>query len=86
MTGNNHEEVKTLVQLLFTKYGTLVLDINLTATVTTRSVQSLRRDIRESAGIPVTKTGKGTGSDGVKYSIYDIASFLISQKSKTYNI
>lgn len=86
MTGNNHEEVKTLVQLLFNKYGTLVLDIHLTATVTTRSVQSLRRDLRESVGIPVTKTGKGTGSDGVKYGIFDIASFLISQKTKTYNI
>ena len=86
MNGNNHEEVKTLVELLFNKYGTLVLDIHLTATVTTRSVQSLRRDLRESAGIPVSKTGKGLGSDPVKYGIYDIASYLVKKKTKTYNL
>lgn len=86
MDGNNCEELKILVFLLFNKYGSLVLDIYTTSIIITRSVKSLRRDIEGSRGIPVTKTGKGTGSDPVKYGIYDIASFLISQKTKTYNI
>jgi len=38
MIGNNHEEVKTIVQLLFNEYQTLVLDIRITSKVITRNV------------------------------------------------
>jgi hypothetical protein len=86
MNGNNNEEVKTYVQLLFNKYGSLVLDIETTSKITTRSVISLRRDLAESTGIPCTKTGKGNGSDQVKYGIYDIATYLVRKKIKTYNL
>ena len=55
MNGNNHEEVKTLVQLLFKEYQTLVVDIHITSKVTTRSVPSLRRDLANSRGIPLAK-------------------------------
>ena len=85
MNGNNHEEVKTLVQLLFAKYESLVLDIETTSRLTGRSVISLRRDLAESTGIPCTKTGKATGSDRVQYSIYDLASHIVRRKIKTYN-
>lgn len=86
MNGNKNEEVKTLVQLLFNEYQSLVLDIYVTSRLTTRSVRSLRKDLAESRGIPITKTGMGSGSDPVKYGIYDIASFLVERKRKTFNI
>ena len=86
MNGNNHEEVKTLVQLLFNEYQSLVLDIHITAKVTTRSVHSLRRDLAKSRGIPTSKMGMATGSDAVKYGIYDIATYTVNKKTKTYNI
>ena len=80
MNGNNSEEVKTYVHLLFNKYGTLVLDIETTSKIVTRSVMSLRRDLSESTGIPCTKTGKGNGSDRVKYGIYDIATYIVKKR------
>jgi len=86
MIGNTHEEVKTLVQLLFTSYGSLVVDIEITSKLTGRSVHSLRRDLVKSRGIPTSKMGMGTGSDPVKYSIYDIATYTVNKKTKTYNI
>ncbi len=86
MNGNSREEVKTLVQLLFTRYESLVLDIEITSKLTRRSVVSLRRDLAESTGIPCTKTGKARGSDKVQYGIYDIASYIVRKKFKTYNI
>ena len=86
MIGNSHEEVKTLVELLFTQYGSLVLDIGITSKLTGRSVVSLRRDLAQSTGIPITKTGKAKGSDRIQYGIYDIATHIVRKKIKTYNM
>ena len=87
MNGNsNLEEIKTLVHLLFTRYESLVLDLEITSKLTKRSVISLRRDLAESTGIPCTKTGKAKGSDKIQYGIYDIASYIVMKKIKTYNI
>lgn len=86
MIGNDYnEEVKTLVQLLFNRYGSLVLDIEITSKLIKRSVMSLRRDLSESTGLPCTKTGKACGSDKIQYAIFDIASYIVRKKIKTYN-
>lgn len=91
MIGNksksiNSEEVKTLVHLLFTRYESLVVDIETTSKLIGRGVVSLRRDLSESTGLPCTKTGKACGSDKTQYSIYDIASYIVRKKIKTYDI
>ena len=39
-----------------------------------------------SRGIPSTKTGLGTGSDAVKYGIFDIVTYVVNKKSKTFNL
>jgi len=83
--GSSNDEVKTLVQMIFTRYGSLVLDIETTSQLSGQSITSLRRNMAESSGIPITKTGKAKGSDRVQYCIYDIATYIVRKKIKTYN-
>jgi len=82
MTEKEEAEVKILVSVLFEEYKSLTIPPKLTAKVITRSEISLRGDRKDGIGIPVTKVGKQSGSDKVLYSIYDIAKFLVSRKTK----
>ena len=79
----NKQEVELMVRLLFDRYGSLVIDPGDVSELTGRSEASLTRDRAEATGIPVTKTGKAKGSDRVKYSIYDIAEYIVDRKTKT---
>ncbi len=76
------KEIKVLVDVLFEEYKSLTIPPEPTAKVVTRSEFSLKRDRDEGIGIPFTKVGKQTGSDKILYSIYDIASFVVSRKTK----
>ena len=79
----NKQEVELMVRLLFDRYGSLVLDPGDVSELTGRSEASLSRDRAEATGIPVTKTGKATGSDPVRYSIFDVAQYVVERKIKT---
>ena len=76
------KEIKVLVDVLFEEYKSLTLPPDLTSTSVRRSEHSLRRDRDEKIGIPFTKVGRQSGSDKIFYNIYDIASFLVSRKTK----
>ena len=82
MTTKEEAEVKILVSVLFEEYKSLTIPLEPTAKVITRSECSLKRDRKDGVGIPVTKVGKQQGSDKALYSIYDIAKFLVSRKTK----
>jgi hypothetical protein len=80
---SNHEEVKELSSLLYTKYNSLTLTTEQTAQATQRSVISLQRDRRNATGITYTKLGANAGSDRALYSITDIAKYIVNNKIKT---
>ncbi len=80
---SNHEEIKELSSLLFSKFNSLTLTTEQTAEATQRSVISLQRDRRNAAGIPYTKLGNKTGSDRALYSITDIAKYIVNNKVRT---
>ena len=80
---SNHEEVKELSSLLFSKFNSLTLTTEQTAQATQRSIISLQRDRRNATGIPYTKLGANAGSDRALYSVTDIAKFIVSNKIKT---
>lgn len=80
---SNHEEVKELSSLLFSKFNSLTLTTEQTAQATQRSIISLQRDRRNATGIPYTKLGNKCGSDKALYSIMDIAKYIVSNRVKT---
>jgi len=82
MTTKEEAEVKILVNVLFDEFKSLTIPPEPTAKLVTRSESSLKRDRDEGTGIPVTKVGRQQGSDKTLYSIYDIAKFLASRKTK----
>lgn len=82
MGNMHHEEINTYVHMLFRKFNSLTLSAEEVANVTQRSKASLRRDREDAVGIPVTKLGPNSGSSKVLYSIYDVAKFVVEQKSK----
>ena len=75
-------EISFTAKMLFEKEKTLLLTPERVADNIPRSEVSLRRDRAEGIGIPYTKLGKGTGSDRVLYSVYDIAKFIVGRKKK----
>ena len=75
-------EINMYANILFDKFGKLLLTTEETSTVINRSVISLKRDRGEGVGIPTTYIGKGTGSDKSLYTIHDIAKFISSRKRK----
>jgi len=79
----NNQEVEMLTHMLFKQYGSLLLDAKKVSELIGRSEASLARDRAKAIGIPVTKTGRAAGSDRVKYSIYDIAQYVVDRKIKT---
>lgn len=80
---SNHEEVKELSSLLFSKFNSLTLTTEQTSQATNRSVISLQRDRRNAEGIPYTKLGRNSGSDKALYSITDIAKYIVNNRVKT---
>lgn len=79
---SNHEEIKELSSLLFSKFNSLTLTTEQTSQATNRSVISLQRDRRNATGIPYTKLGANAGSDKALYSITDISKFIVNNKVK----
>jgi hypothetical protein len=75
-------EIALTAKMLFEKEKTLLLTPERVADNILRGEASLRRDRAEKIGIPYTKLGKGTGSDKVLYSVYDIAKFIVGRKKK----
>lgn len=82
MNRKEEAEVKILVNVLFQEYKSLTIPPKPTAKVVTRSEISLKRDREEGIGIPFTKVGKQAGSDKILYNIFDIASFVVSRKTR----
>lgn len=80
---NNHDEIKELSSLLFSKFNSLTLTTEQTSQATNRSIISLQRDRRNATGIPYTKLGANAGSDKALYSVMDIAKFIVSNRIKT---
>ena len=80
---NNHEEIKELSSLLFSKFNSLTLTTEQTSQTTNRSVISLQRDRRNAEGIPYVKLGRNAGSDKALYNIMDIAKFIVGNRVKT---
>lgn len=77
-----NEEIKVLAQMLFDKYKTLTLTEEELSDAVHRSKVSLARDRMKARGIPYTKLGAGNGSDKSLYSVYDVAKFIVSRKTK----
>lgn len=84
MNNQQNTEIKTLVEVLFSKFGKLTLNTDELSGVTGRSVISLKRDRAEAVGIPSTRLGKKNGSDRALYNIYDVAKFLVSRKIQVH--
>ena len=82
MVDIHNEEINAYVNMLFLKYNSLTIPPDEVAKITKRSKASLRRDRNDAVGIPVTKLGPNSGSSKVLYSIYDVAKFVVEQKSK----
>ncbi len=82
MNRKEETEVKILVNVIFDEFKSLTIPPKPTAKLVTRSEISLKRDREEGIGIPFTKVGKQTGSDKILYNIFDIASFVVSRKTK----
>ena len=80
---SNHEEIKELSALLFSKFNALTLTTEQTAQTTQRSIVSLQRDRRNATGIPYTKLGRNAGSDKALYNVMDIAKYIVNNKVKT---
>jgi len=80
---SNHEEIKELSTLLYSKYGSLTLSTKQTAEATQRSRITLERDRRNATGIPYTKLGNKCGSDRALYSVTDIARHIVNNRVKT---
>lgn len=74
-------EILKIVDLLFTKYSTILLSKKQTAFITNRSISSLDRDRKEGIGI---KYIKETETSNVYYSIYDIAEYIVESKIKIF--
>lgn len=81
----NMQKTETLAELLFNKYGKLLLTTKETAAVTGRSTISLERDRYKATGIPCTKLGNG-GSDKALYNINDIDKYVNSRKMKVAHV
>ena len=75
-------EINMYANILFNKFGRLLLTTEETSDLINRSTVSLQRDRNEGVGIPTTYVGKGTGSDRAYYGIHDIAKFIASRKRK----
>lgn len=80
---SNHEEIKELSSLLFSKFNSLTLTTEQVAQATQRSIMSLQRDRRNATGIPYTKLGANAGSDKALYSVTDIAKYIVGNRIKT---
>lgn len=80
---NINEEIKVFSEMLFNKYGTLVLDTIQVSKLILRSKISLERDRRNAEGIPYTKLGSTIGSGKATYNINDISTYIVSKRIKT---
>lgn len=80
MNTQQNIETKTLVEVLFAKFGKLTINTEELSEVIGRSAISIKRDRSEAVGIPSTRLGKKSGSDRALYNLYDIAKFLVSRK------
>ena len=74
---NQHDEIKTLAEMLFKQYGQVALNTEQTASVLDKSVISLKQDRANGVGIPYTKVGRL-----IRYSVTDIASHIVGNKMK----
>ncbi|MGB5964658.1 MAG: hypothetical protein WBG65_03890 [Sulfurimonadaceae bacterium] len=73
-------ETTTLTQLLYDKYGTLLLKTEDVAKELNRSVLSLIRDRQHGRGLKYVKHSKST-QGRVYYSVEEIANYIISDTS-----
>lgn len=73
-------EVLKIIDLLFSKYSTILLSKKQTAFITNQSVSSLDRDRKQGIGIEYIQE---TETSNVYYSIYSIAEYLVAKKIKT---
>jgi len=71
------DEVKLIAEMLFNKYGCISLDTKQTAEVLDISEIKLKMDRSKASGLDYTKLGRS-----VKYSIIDIANYIIENKKK----
>ena len=76
------EQIKTMADMLFSKYNKLVLDSKECAEAIGRSEMSLSRDRSDKVGIPYAKIGRRGGSDKAVYTVTDIATHIVNSKYK----
>ena len=78
---SNKDEIKQIADQLFTKFETLLLTPEQAAKVVQKSEYTLKADREKGQGIKVTKHKLGVQQSKVYYSINDIASYIVGQKS-----
>ena len=76
------ERIKFEAELLFKKFQAISINTAQLATVIPRSELSLRRDRMAKVGIPYTQFGNGKGKDLAMYSIYDVATHMVTNRVK----
>ncbi len=85
MSNTTTDKIKFNAELIFKKFQAISITTAQTATVIPRSEVSLRRDRVEKRGIPYTQFSeeKKGGKNTAMYDIYDIASYIVNNQTKT---